>query len=596
MFLQDFSVVNTKVKKIKKDLELNNLSDAFYFIAINQVIDLQDDEIMDSITDNSFLTNQGIAKGHDRGIDAIYIDEDKEIPIVHLFNCKYTEKFETANSSNFPSNEIDKIGDYFRALMSMDQLTIDNSNQILKEKTEQIWKLFDETNPKFIIHLCSNFDKGLQEQEKDRFNRMLSQYSNIEIIEHKNSDYINYISENKRVFANAKFRASQKELFEKSDGDIRALIVNINAEELIRIITDDEKLRDTIDLEDYSIIQNKNILEDIFYDNVRVYKRNRSRINESIKQTAKSEEKNKFFYYNNGITITCKSFEYSKIKQPVIKLEEIQVVNGSQTLHALFEIAKEDIENIKGIEILCRIYELKNSLYSSHIAEYTNSQNPVTSRDIRSIDFIQQKLETEFLNMGYFYERKKNQYESKPKKKRIDAEKAGQALMAFYNNMPSEAKNDKKLIFGNKYENVFNTNINAEKVLLAYILYEEIERRKLIVKKQISENKNEYEEKSYILFASYYILYILHKISEIKEKEEGKYDMTKENIIKFYDIALLLIQKAIKQEKKNNPSKYSNADFFKSTRAKSYIDDYFRRIGNDITEERINKLKMIEIL
>ena len=124
---------------------------------------------------------------------------------------------------------------------------------------------------------------------------MLSQYSNIEIIEHKNSDQINYISENKRVFANAKFRASQKELFEKSDGAIRALIVNINAEELIRIITDDEKLRDTIDLEDYSIIQNKNILEDIFYDNVRVYKRNRSRINESIKQTAKSEEKNKFF-------------------------------------------------------------------------------------------------------------------------------------------------------------------------------------------------------------------------------------------------------------------------------------------------------------
>ena len=56
MFLQDFSVVNTKVKKIKNDLELNKLSDAFYFIAINQVIDLQDDEIMDSITDNSFLT------------------------------------------------------------------------------------------------------------------------------------------------------------------------------------------------------------------------------------------------------------------------------------------------------------------------------------------------------------------------------------------------------------------------------------------------------------------------------------------------------------------------------------------------------------
>lgn len=51
------------------------------------------------------------------------------------------------------------------------------------------------------------------------------------------------------------------------------MIVNISAEELIRIITDD-------------------------YNNVRVYKR-RSRINEGIKNTAKSDEKNKFFYYNN---------------------------------------------------------------------------------------------------------------------------------------------------------------------------------------------------------------------------------------------------------------------------------------------------------
>lgn len=595
MNLQDFSVVNTKIKKIKNDLELNSSSDAFYFIAINQVVDLQDDEIIDSITDNSFLTNQGISKGHDRGIDAIYIDEDKNIPIVHLFNCKYTEKFETANSSNYPSGEIDKIGDYLRALMNKDYGTIYNSNQILKEKTEEIWKLFDETNPLFKIHLCSNYNKGLQEQEKERFTKMLSQYSNIEIIEHINSEYVSYISENKRTFANARFRASQKELFEKSDGDIRALIVNISAEELIRIITDDEQYRDTIDLEDYSEIQQKNILEDIFYDNVRVYKKSRSRINESIKQTAKSEEKNKFFYYNNGITITCKSFEYSKISQPVIKMEEIQVVNGSQTLHALFEIAKENIENIKNIEILCRIYELKNSLYSSHIAEYTNSQNPVTSRDIRSIDFIQQKLETEFYNMGYFYERKKNQYENKPKKRRIDAEKAGQALMAFYNNMPSEAKNDKRLIFGNKYENVFNVNINAEKVLLAYSIYEEIETKKLQVKKQITQNISEYEEKSYILFSSYYILYILSKIITVKSKEE-KFVVNKDNIMKFYDIALLLIQKAIKQEKRNNPNKYSNADFFKSTRPKAYIDDYFRRIGSEITEERIGRLKMIEIV
>jgi hypothetical protein len=275
-------------------------------------------------------------------------------------------------------------------------------------------------------------------------------------------------------------------------------------------------------------------------------------------------------------------------------MEEIQVVNGSQTLHALFEIAKENVEDIKGIEILCRIYELKNPTYSSHIAEYTNSQNPVTTRDIRSIDYIQQKLEAEFLSMGYFYERKKNQYEDKPKKKRIDSEKVGQALMAFYNNMPSEAKNDKKLIFGNKYENVFNSNINAEKVLLAYSIYEEIENKKDEIKKIIMKDEHEYEEKSYILFSSYHILYTLSQIMNIKSNDPI-FIINKESIFGFYDVALLLIQKAIIQEKMINPNKYSNADFFKSVRPKTYIDDYFRRIGDDITEERINKLKIVEI-
>lgn len=595
MNLQDFSVVNTKIKKIKEDLELKSFADAFYFIAINKVIDLQDDEIMDSITDNAFLTNQGLAKGHDRGIDAIYIDEEGPTPVVHLFNCKYTQKFETAKNSNFPSSEIDKIGDYFRALMNEDHTTIGNSNVVLREKTEEIWELFDNYNPIFKIHLCANFDKSLEANEKIRFTKMLSQYSNIEIIEHINSEYVDLINSSKRIMANSKFRANQKELFEKSDGDIRALIVNVNAKELIRIITDDDEFRNAIDLEDYSDIKDKNILEDIFYDNVRMYKKRGSRINVSIKETAKSEERNKFFYYNNGITITCKSFEYSKILQPVIKLEEMQVVNGSQTLHALFDIAKENIDYLNDIEILCRIYELKNSLYSSHIAEYTNSQNQVTTRDVRSIDFIQQKLDTEFQSMGYFYERKKNQYENEPKNKRIDAEKAGQALMAFYNGMPNEAKNNKRLIFDNKYENVFNTNINAEKVLLAYSLYEEIENRKNKTKKEIIDNEKEYEEKSYIIFSSYYILYILAQIANIKSKNENDFIINKENLLNYYDIALLLIQKAIKQEKKNNPSKYSNTEFFKSSRAKSYIDDFFRRIGNNITAERINRLKMIEV-
>ena len=106
-----------------------------------------------------------------------------------------------------------------------------------------------------------------------------------------------------------------------------------------------------------------------------------------------------------------------------IELENIQIVNGSQTIHSLYEAFLKDASKFEYIELLCRIYETKNSALSTSIAEYTNSQNPVKSRDVRSIDYIQQKLEQELLVKGLYYERKKNQYDKKAKNLRLDAEK-----------------------------------------------------------------------------------------------------------------------------------------------------------------------------
>lgn len=50
--------------------------------------------------------------------------------------------------------------------------------------------------------------------------------------------------------------------------------------------------------------------------------------------------------------------------------------------------------------------------------------------------------------------------------------------MAYFCEMPSEAKNDKKMIFGEKYEYVFPEDIVADKVLLVYRLYQVIETHK----------------------------------------------------------------------------------------------------------------------
>jgi hypothetical protein len=463
--LQDFSTINSHVNRLQKDIG-KEPSDAFYFFALGLILGLQDDEIEDAITDNHYLKQTRGLGGHDRGIDAIFVDHSDVKPTVHIFNCKYTTQFGKTDG-NFPSGEIDKIVNFLNALLGKDEKLGTTVNPVLFSKIEEIWEIFQNTNPDFVIHLCANLYRGLIPDEKARFEREVNVHSNFEIKYHLMDEFVNLLTRQGKKVVNAKIRGIDKKNFEKSDGDIRALIVNIDARDLVRIVLNNEDVRNTADIPDYEELKGYEILEDAFEDNVRVYLRQRSRVNRNIKSTILSSDNHRFFYFNNGITITCAKFTYPKTQRgPLIELENLQVVNGSQTIHTLYEAFLENSDQLNDVEVLCRIYETKSGVLTTKIAEYTNSQNPVISRDIRSIDYAQQKLESEFKAKGLYYERKKNQYSGHDRNLRIDAEKVGQVLFALFNGMPGEAKNKKRLIFAEKYEEIFNrpyTGLNSDK-------------------------------------------------------------------------------------------------------------------------------------
>ncbi len=569
--IQDFSLVRTHVQQFTEDLGLSKDSLGFMFFALDIILGLQDDEAEDAITDTSYLKQNSKESGHDRGVDALYIDTSEKPAVVHFFNMKYTEEIKNT-SKNFPSGEIDKILGIIGSVITPDGNLSDHINQHLFSKIEEIWELCKSQYPKFVIHLCANHYLGLEESERKRFEREVNKFSNFKIEYHLMSDFVSSLTKKGKQIVNAKIRAIDQNLFEKSDGDIRALVVNVDSRELLRIVCDDEQTRNEVDINDYGILKKHDVLEDAFDDNVRVYLKQRSKINRNIKETALSDEAYRFFYYNNGITITCSHFEYpKKIRNPIIELENLQIVNGSQTIHALFDAFAEKDDNFEHIDILCRIYETSKEELSISIAEYTNSQNPVKSRDIRSNDYIQKKLEKELLALGYLYERKKGQYSGKPKAKRLDAEKVGQALFAFINKMPAEAKNDKKLIFAEKYEEIFSDQINADLVLTVMRLFNEIEARKAKKKKALLDNTKNYENESYILFASYYLLYTISELAEIKNITKDQQSLPK--LIELYDDATTLIRKAIKEEKSSNErkEKYVHGAFFKGNKPKMLI-------------------------
>lgn len=573
--LQDFSLIHTNVLKYMIDFDLEKPSSAFSYFVLNLILGIQDDEIEDAITDNNLLREIGKSSGHDRGIDALHIDyEDVDgKPKIHFFNFKYTNEF-LKTKNNFPASEIDKIVCFINDLMSQEETIKDTVNSILYGRIKEIWKIFEDVNPNFAIHLCANHYSGLEKLEKERFEKTISRHSNFEIKYHLIEDLVNLIQKKTKGKVHAKLKAIDKHLFEKSDGDVRALIVNVDARELIRIVLENETIRNNPNLTDYDELKNYEILEDAFEDNVRVYLKQRSKINRNIKRTALSDENHRFFYFNNGITITCERFEYPKtIRSPIIELKNIQVVNGSQTIHALYEAFLEDSSKFEYIELLCRIYETNNLALSTSIAEYTNSQNPVKSRDVRSIDFIQQKLEQEFLVKGLYYERKKSQYVDKPKNIRLDAEKVGQVMMAFYNEMPREAKNRKKFIFGEKYDEIFSDEITADKVLLPFIIFDRIEEEKARVKSNIT--LSEAQQDSFILYSSYYILYVIAKLAQKKLIALEINNL--ENIWNLYSEALEVLKKVIEIEQRalSQKDKFSYAAFFNLEKPKKIFEQHF---------------------
>ena len=562
--IQDFNLLKSNIEKITQYYwkEFNFTEESIWFIIffLERFYALQDDEIENSITDWIFVTRQKKYENlkdypHDRWIDAIIINEEEKI--IDIFNFKYKKQFKDLKKF-FESNEIDKVLWFLKNIFERDSKAFINSNPIIKEKVSEIEFLQDKKyiKFKFKIHFVSNIYNGFTKDEEERLNNEIRKFKwAVEYDYILLPDIVNELSSTEKNI-NWKFRAIDNRFFEKSWYWYKALVVEIKGEDIIRLTLDNSDLRNNCDVSIDEIVW-VNIKEEAFEDNVRIYLKQKTNINAWIKMTALDKEESlRFFFFNNGITITCNKIDqWHSTNSPIIWLEWLQIVNWWQTIHSLKEALDEDPSNFRNISVLCRIYETTDKTFKSNIAQYTNNQNAVNDRDIRSIDVYQIKLEEELKLKLYFYERKKNQYENEDRLKRIDAEKLWQAMLALYLEMPMEAKNRKKIIFSEKYNELFNSELTAEKALLAFKLYSFVEEKKKKFKKR----------KEYLSHASYYIIFFM-KILTWTNKELEDYTDN-------YNLSLEKIEIIIEKEKDRLWDKYFDAHLFKSNRPKGYLSE-----------------------
>jgi hypothetical protein len=148
----------------------------------------------------------------------------------------------------------------------------------------------------------------------------------------------------------------------------------------------------------------------------------------------------------------------------------------------------------------------------------------------------------------------------------------GQAVLAFYREKPSEAKNEKRKIFADFYDSIFNANLSADKILIAYKLYEFIEEEKLKRKKDIV---TDYENKGFISYCTYWVLYIMHQITSMLSISISEECL--DSIKSLYPDIIDILQTFVDSEKtkKNNKENlYTHGQFFKYNAIKRYWEQY----------------------
>ncbi len=141
-----------------------------------------------------------------------------------------------------------------------------------------------------------------------------------------------------------------------------------------------------------------------------------SAVNDAIYESIKTAPE-KFWYYNNGVTILCSKFEKAPTnandrRVGLFRFTGVQVVNGAQTVGSISRAmatkpqatpanadgGPEPTVDTPDARVMVRFIELEGApdSFGSEVTRWTNTQNRVGGRDFLALDPEQERIAQEF--------------------------------------------------------------------------------------------------------------------------------------------------------------------------------------------------------
>jgi hypothetical protein len=534
----EWDIITAKVKNTTSQYSLNSDNLGFLYLVLEQFFPGRSNDLAEIVTDGS----------NDRGIDAIEIIEKDERAEIFLFQSKY-RKEKNNESKTINDAEVLKIFSFLQDVCDKADALKNTNNLRLDEAVTRIWELHERgILCRYRIVICSN-DQGLSPSAQSILETSIKRFSEVTYEIYRSENLIRDIINQGRSTEVGFLQVIGREVFERTDGDIRGVISSIDANSFIDLI----RTKD-----------GTSIKRHLFDENLRIFLGKTGGYNSSIIDTATSNDSHLFWYLNNGITITCRNYSYNggSHVNPKIKIEDFQIVNGAQTSHSLLEAARIAPESLQNVVLNVKIYATDRSDIAERVAVATNSQARIGSRDLKANHPVIKKLEIAFLARGYFFERKRNMHIDRDIKLRIDALKLGQIIMAYYLREPEKAKTESDSVFDSQFITIFNEHYDMSELCRLFELYQTIEEMK---NTYTAEHRGGIEAGGsghYLMYGNWFIIYAINLLLTKKKMPIPEKNHSRKIILE----AINLVASACNQGKS-----VSHYQIFRSPKTKDKI-------------------------
>lgn len=438
MYLEAIMYDRIKMEISNEYYKNNYPNDGQRFVAwyLRNIHNLDTFEAKDCITDGA----------GDKQIDAIYIDN--QACVAYIIQGKYYSG-DTVNAE--PLREVLSSWIQIKDLPKLQE----GANAKLKTKIcELSLAIEDDYEICFELITTSSLTEAAQ-NDLDTFRNQISEdealNATLSVIDNDSLSFKYDEALNKnRPYINHEFALEDGKYMELMIGETKAIIVALPLKNCITIPG----------IKDGSLFR-KNVRQSLGTNN---------KVNKGIAHTIKKDSGD-FFFLHNGITAICSKMT---IKDSVLSVKELNVVNGCQSLSTIFSCS-EYAKQAKNSYIMFRFYEIENPDRADKISTSTNSQSAVKARDLRSNDkyvLAMKKAYEQRFTDGYFITKRGEKVDAVKfnTSNIVNLTDLGKQLIAWHSQRPTISYSETK-IFDKYFDQLFHRNYSPENIQALSVLY-----------------------------------------------------------------------------------------------------------------------------